>query len=124
MMDMNTIVANNVLELLSRDGIKQVELAEKIGVSKQTMSKMLSGNRMINIGELQKIASYFDVKMEDLMNVPVNVNEGNVVRAFMGKVSTEAAKEALRTVDELADMIIFHANVRDNAVAMTETWEI
>ena len=95
-----------------------------IGVSKQTMSKMLSGNRMINIGELQKIASYFDVKMEDLMNVPVNVNEGNVVRVFMGKVSTEAAKEALRTVDELADMIIFHANVRDNAVAMTETWEI
>jgi hypothetical protein len=32
--------------------------------------------------------------------------------------------QALHTVDELADMIIYHANVRENARAMSETWEM
>lgn len=46
------------------------------------------------------------------------------MRAFMGKVDSQEAREALATADELADMIIFHANVRENAAAMSETWEM
>ena len=42
----------------------------------------------------------------------------------MGKVGSEEAREALRTADKLADMIIFHANVRENAKVMSEKWEM
>ena len=42
----------------------------------------------------------------------------------MGKVSSDAARKALYTADELAELIIFHANVRENAKAMSETWEM
>lgn len=124
MMDVNVIVANNVMNLMRESGKKQIDLANELGVSKQTVSKMLSGSRMINIVELKKIAEWFHVRMEDLMDAHDQPREGNVVMAFMGKVNTEAAREALKTVDELADMIIFHANARENAVAMSKTWEI
>lgn len=124
MMDINMIVANNVMDLVRKKDMKQVELADAIGVSKQTMSKMMSGARTINIAELKRIAEYFQVSMDDLVKVPEQADSGNVVMTFMEKVDTDAAREALGFIDELADMIIFHANVRENAKVMAATWEI
>lgn len=124
MVDINIVVANNVLNQMKQHNTKQVELAAAIGVTKQVMSKMLNGARMISIAELRKIADYYHVRTDDLMKEPKKSDDTNVMLAFMGKVGTEAAKEALLTADELADMIIFHANVRENSHIMSETWEM
>ena len=124
MLDINVVVANNVIEQMKEKNVKQIELANAIGVTKQVMSKMLNGSRMINIAELHKISEYFGIKMDDLMYESTVSQEENVVKVFMGKVNTEAAREALNTVDELADMIIYHANVRENAKIMSKTWEM
>ena len=124
MEDINVIVASNIIDLMKKNKTKQIDLAETIGVSKQIMSKMLNGSRMISIAELHKIAEYYHVKMDDLMNATAESHSDNVVRAFMGKVNTEAAKEARQDVDELADMIIYHAKVRENAKIMSGTWEM
>lgn len=124
MVDINVVVTNNIADQMKKHNTKQIDLANVIGVKKQVMSKMLNGSRMISIAELRRIADYFHVSTDDLMKTPAAVCEGNVVMAFMGKVNTEAAREALRTVDELADMIIYHANVRANAKIMSETWEM
>ena len=48
MVGMNATISNNVLMLLKQNGKKQNELADALGVSKQVMSNMLSGSRMIN----------------------------------------------------------------------------
>ena len=37
---------------------------------------------------------------------------------------SEQARQALKDIDELADLIIFHAKVRENAEIMSETWEM
>ncbi|MDO4208000.1 MAG: helix-turn-helix transcriptional regulator [Lachnospiraceae bacterium] len=124
MTDINVVVANNITDQMKRTNMKQIDLANAIGVTKQAMSKMLNGSRMISIAELRKIADYFHVRTDDLMEEPGSSYDGNVVKAFMGKVSSDAAREALRTVDELADMIIYHANVRENSKIMSETWEM
>ena len=124
MLDINVVVANNVIEQMKKKNVKQIELVNAIGVTKQVMSKMLNGSRMINIAELHKISEYFGIKMDDLMYESTVSQEENVVKVFMGKVNTEAAREALNTVDELADMIIYHANVRENAKIMSKTWEM
>ena len=123
-LSINVVVANNVIEQMKKKNVKQIELANAIGVTKQVMSKMLNGSRMINIAELHKISEYFGIKMDDLMYESTVSQEENVVKVFMGKVNTEAAREALNTVDELADMIIYHANVRENAKIMSKTWEM
>ena len=121
MIDINVVVANNIMDQMKKNNMKQIDLANAIGVSKQIMSKMLNGSRLISIAELHKIADYFCVTMDDLLKAPIESTEVDVMRAFMGKV---AAREALHTVDKLADMIIFHANVRENVKVMSETWEM
>lgn len=49
MLDVNMIIANNI----------QVDLAEGIGVSKQTMSKIMNGARAINAIELHKFLNTY-----------------------------------------------------------------
>lgn len=124
MVDINIVVANNIMDQMKMHNTKQIDLANAIHVSKQIMSKMLNGSRLISVAELHNIADYFHIAMDDLLQNPAEPAEGDVMRAFMGKVGSEEAREALRTADKLADMIIFHANVRENAKVMSEKWEM
>lgn len=37
---------------------------------------------------------------------------------------SEQARQTLKDIDELADLIIFHVKVRENAEIMSELWEM
>lgn len=124
MIDMNEVIVHNILEQLRKQNKKQTELAEGVGVTKQVVNKILNGSRMVSAVELHKIADYFNISMEKLVAPPCGIADTNVVRVFMGQVKTDAAREALAAADELADMILFHAKVRENSAAMMQTWEI
>lgn len=123
MTDINMMIANNILEILRKQGKKQMDLAEGIGVSKQTMSKMLNGGRMINAIELKKISDYLKVPMERIMKTPDTDITTDVIHTFMGRVETEEAKEAIRVADEVSNLIIFHNRVRENGLAMMKSGE-
>lgn len=43
MLDLNMIIANNIQAELKKENKKQVDLAEEIGVSKQTMDNSVQG---------------------------------------------------------------------------------
>lgn len=122
-MDINMMIANNILEILKKQGKKQLDLAEGIGVSKQTMSKMLNGGRSINAVELKKIADYLKVSMDSIMQVSETPVDTDIIHTFMGRVETEEAREALRIADEVSDMILFHRNVRRNGMSMMQPLE-
>ena len=123
MVGMYATISNNVLTLLKQNGKKQNDLAEVLGISKQVMSNMLSGSRMINAVELHQIADYFHVSMESLMKSPVDAKNVNAVHAFMGEVKTTAARKSLEIADEVADMVLFYARMRSNAEEMDQAWE-
>lgn len=123
MIGMNAIISNNVLMLLKQNGKKQSELAGALGVSKQVMSNMMSGSRMITAGELQKIANFFHVTMERLMEAPADMSRTDVIRAFMGEVKTEPARRSLEIADEMANLVLFYSHVRENAEEMEAAWE-
>ena len=61
MVNINEIISHNIMNIMKQNDKKQVELAGYLGVSKQITSKMLSGARMINAVELQKIAEFLNV---------------------------------------------------------------
>ena len=122
MKDINDTVAANIAREMKKHNTKQIELAEAIGVTKQIMSKMLNGTRLISIAELKRIASYFDVSTDALTEE--NPVEMDVIRVFSGKVETDAARKALETADRIADMIIFHAGIRTGAEEAAAQWEI
>ena len=123
MVDMNTVIAGNILSILKKQNKKQTDLANALRTNKQTVNKMLNGTRMINAVELKSIAEYLGVKMEELTKIPSIHADTNIVHVFMGKVQSEQAKQALVIADELSDMILFHKKVRENGEAMMIAWE-
>lgn len=123
MINMNEIISNNIMNIMKQNDKKQVDLAGYLGVSKQVVSKMLSGIRMINAIELQKIAEYLDVTMESLVKVPQVIPEMNTVKVFMGSVESQEAKDGLEIADEIANMICFYARAHENAAEMMQSWE-
>ena len=122
MVDMNAVIASNITMYLEKQHKKQVELAEYLEVSRQTVNKMLSGIRTISAGELRKIAEFFCTSMEELTTIPQNYEETDVFRVFMGKVGTEQAGQSIRDIDKLIELILFHDKVRENGIAMSEEW--
>jgi transcriptional regulator with XRE-family HTH domain len=123
MVGTNAAISNNVLMLLKQNGKKQNELADALGVSKQVMSNMLSGSRMINAVELRQMAEFFHVPMERLMEAPAGRMNTNAIHAFMGEVKTTSARKSLEIADEMANLVLFYARVRDNAEEMENAWE-
>lgn len=108
---------------LKKNNRTQTDLANYLGVSKQTMSKMLSGARMISAKELIEISNYFNIKIDDLFIKEKKDKETNDVYALMGKVESEQAKQAIKNVDKIADLIIFHTNTRNNFEEMNTLWD-
>ena len=123
MVNMNEVISSNIMSHLKQVGKKQIDLANYLGVSKQVVSNMLGGTRAINAVELQQIAAYFHIPMDKLVVIPEQIQDTNVIRAFMGKVESEAAKEGLEIADQVADMICFYANANETAEKMMRPWE-
>ena len=120
MFDVNSMIAANIVAILKKQNRKQIDLAGALQTNKQTISKMLNGSRMINAIELKRIAEFLGVKMEELTKRQGDSVDTDIVHAFMGKVESEEAKEAL---NKLSNMILFHSRVRDNGMAMMKPWE-
>ena len=121
MVNINMIIANNILACMKKQKKKQTDLAEYLKTSKQTVNKMINGSRMINAIELKSIAEFLNVTMEALTQIPQTMPEQNVMHVFMGKVASQEAKDALEIADKLSDMILFHSRVKENGTAMMET---
>ncbi|MBQ0017472.1 MAG: helix-turn-helix transcriptional regulator, partial [Clostridiales bacterium] len=50
-------------------GISQRELGENLGVINQTVSFWENGQREPDLDTLKKIAKYFDITVDDLLNI-------------------------------------------------------
>lgn len=122
MLDVNMIIVNNIQAELKKENKKQSDLAEEIGVSKQTMSKIMNGARTINATELHKISEYFHVSADSLIKIPEKLMDTNVIHMFMERVKTEEARKGIQLADELSDMILFHTRVRENGKKMEQPW--
>lgn len=116
MVDMKAIIARNISLALKKSGKKQYELANALGYSKQVVSNMLLGSRMVNALDLKKIAIFCNVSMDSLVEIPQHPMEENVVRAFMGEVNSAEAKKGIEIADGLIDMYLFHARVYKSGV--------
>ncbi|MCR4866248.1 MAG: helix-turn-helix domain-containing protein [Lachnospiraceae bacterium] len=60
--------ANNLVELRKINNLSQEDLAEKIGVSRQTLSKYETGESLPDIEKCSMIANAFGVSLDDLIS--------------------------------------------------------
>ena len=59
---------DNLISLRKINRLSQEELAEKLGISRQTLSKYETGESVPDIEKCKVIAEYFEVSMDDLVN--------------------------------------------------------
>ena len=59
-------VKNRLKEILMEKGIKQIWLAEKVGVSKGNMSNIISNRQQTTIDVAFKIAEVLNMKIEEV----------------------------------------------------------
>ncbi|WP_034452729.1 helix-turn-helix domain-containing protein [Butyrivibrio sp. AE2032] len=64
--------ADNLMELRKLNNLSQEEIAEKIGVSRQTLSKYETGDSLPDIERCKQLADIFGVTMDDLISYEKN----------------------------------------------------
>ncbi len=67
--------ADNLTTLRKMSNMSQEELAEKIGVSRQTLSKYETGESLPDIEKCRVIADTFSVSIDDLISYDPNKSE-------------------------------------------------
>lgn len=61
-------LGNKILELRKKQNITQEELAEKIGVTRQTISKWELGETHPDISQAKKLSMIFNISLDELVN--------------------------------------------------------
>ncbi len=64
--------ADNLMELRKLNNLSQEDIAEKIGVSRQTLSKYETGESLPDIERCKTLADLFGVTMDDLISYEKN----------------------------------------------------
>jgi DNA-binding Xre family transcriptional regulator len=116
---MNEVLAHNIYMQLKQLKKKQTDLAENLGISKQTVNKMLNGGRTITAPELKQIADYLEVPMEELVKISDSSKPKAPLKAFMGRVSSTQGKEGIKIAEKLIQIYLFHAKYQKEAF---KTW--
>ena len=118
MVDMDKIIIDNISKILKTQGKSYTDLAKQLGIDEKTMKQIIDGIKGIDAKQLQKIASYLNIDIKELSKIPTDFKELSFKSLFGDKVKSEGGKQALNIADELSDMILFHAKVRNNGEKM------
>lgn len=116
----NTIfeqVGSNIQNILNEQGKTQQYLAEQLGISKQVMSKIISGAKAINVAEISKIAAVLNVSADQLLDVE-NGQEPVHNFSFMGKVKNEETKKKIEFLQTVIEEILMLEEYADEKYAV------
>ena len=78
-------------------GMKQVELAEELGISKSELSLVLSGKRKINIMLALQLEKVFKIDAETWMNIQVKYDIEKVKIRLSNELETITLSHSKRT---------------------------
>ena len=123
MLNRNEVISSNIMDNLRKSGKSQIDLAPHLGIPNQVMNDMLDGFWTINAEELQEIAGFLNIPMEELVRILETTREVDVVQSFIDNGYSDSAKKGLELADQLANLICFYARANENAEKMMQPWE-
>ena len=62
------MISENIMKLRKKLGFSQEEVAEKIGVTRQTIAKWENGDSIPDVVHSNALAELFDITLDDLVN--------------------------------------------------------
>lgn len=92
----DNIVAENIRKLRNERRWTQPQLADKLGVSTQTISNWETGLKVPRMGSLQKLAEIFNVSKSDLLEDKPHINSAAyTIAAHIDDDTPEAEREQI-----------------------------
>lgn len=89
-------IADNIKELLKNKGITQVQLAEKTGISKSTISDYMRSKTLINPGNVEKVAMVLGVNKSDID--PTFKKNSDVTSVLAAHIDDDVSEEELEEI--------------------------
>lgn len=84
----------------------QTDFADKIGVSKQVMGKIIHGNKAISLIEIGKIATVMGTSVDDLMRKIMVEEKTEPVFLMMGRAENPNTNDKLRFLNHVMEEMI------------------
>lgn len=81
-------LGNNLFQARKKKGLSQEEVAEKLGVSRQTISKWETDETLPDIRQSKSLAVLYHLSLEELIEFDIDVKE---IQEMIDKTSDEAA---------------------------------
>ena len=69
------ILGQMIRKLRERDGIEQAKLAEHLGISTMTVSRIESGDTVLDVPQMEKVANYFGFNPIDFFKHSLEIKE-------------------------------------------------
>ncbi len=66
------VVPGNIRAEMARRGVRQIDVAHRLGITQQALSGKLKGRRPINVDELRTIADALGLEPADLLTHPTD----------------------------------------------------
>lgn len=107
-------VGRNISDTLEEKGLSQQFLSKEIGVSKQVVSKIVSGAKAINVEEISKIADVLEVSVDQLLKIPSKNSKTADRVCFMGEVKKNDTKAKIKLLQTVIDEIIFLEDLKND----------
>lgn len=83
-------LGNSLFNARKRSGYSQEEIAAKLGVSRQTISKWETSETVPDIYQAKKLASIYNISLDELVSYDIEVKE---IEEAINKVSEKTQKE-------------------------------
>lgn len=101
-----TAIGSNISARLDQLRLSQTDLAEKIGVSKQVVNKIVQGKKAINAVELASIADVLKCSVDELIQNAQAQIVADPFLLMMGNVSKSNTKEDLSFLYHMMDEML------------------
>ena len=83
---------DNLISLRKVNHLSQEQLAEQLGISRQTLSKYETGESVPDIEKSKQIADFFGVSLDDLVNFSVEEYGLNVPPVYSDRIEHSARR--------------------------------
>ena len=83
-------LGNSLFHARKKRGLSQEEVAEKLGVSRQTVSKWETDETIPDLRQSKKMASFYNVSLDELVDFDIDIKE---IQDTIEKTSEEAEEK-------------------------------
>lgn len=100
-------IGEKIIRFIEKNHMSQQDFADRLGVSKQVMSKIVKGQKATNIQEIEKIADIMNITVDELIR---RKSETNVIEDpilfMMEKTYHSKTRQHLQYLDFIMDEMI------------------